>query len=193
MSDEAILALDLARITGWAYGRPGEVPRTGSKELAPAGSGNGTVGRGLLRWMTGFLEVSPAKTVYIEAPLDPRHMGKKSNMATARQLLGLCFLAETIAEAKGIYRVREAGVQDVREIFVGKRRPEDGKEAVQRRCRQLGWEISDDNAADAAALFAFACHVEARGVALGQGVTIDIFAPARPIRRRHDEIEDIEP
>lgn len=183
-----ILALDLARITGWAYGRVGEVPRTGSQELAPAGAGNGTVGRGLLRWMTGFLSLSPTDILYIEAPLDPRHMGKKTNFLTTRQLLGLPFLCETIAEAKDIFRVREASVQDVREVFIGVRRPEDGKEAVARRCRQLGWSIPDDNAADAAALFAFASHVEARGVPLAQSAPITLFAP-KP--RPADLVEDI--
>ncbi|PZU95499.1 MAG: hypothetical protein DI527_00385 [Chelatococcus sp.] len=184
-----ILALDLARVTGWAYGRAGEVPRCGSKELATAGSGNGTVGRGLLRWMTGFLAISPVEAIYVEAPRDPRHMGNKTTLLTARQLIGLCFLADTVAEASGIYRVREADVQDVREVFLGQRRPPDGKDAVQRRCRQLGWSAGDDNAADAAALWAFGCHVEARGVPLALGETIDIFA--RPKRQKHDDIEDI--
>jgi hypothetical protein len=155
-----ILALDLARVTGFAYGDGINNPISGSVVLAPPSASNASTGRGLLRWLTGFLTLSPASCVYIEAPLDPRAMGKKTSMMSARQLIGLAYLAETIVTAKGVDRVREARVQQVRKFFVGSARPDDGKAAVMRRCRELGLKYSDDNAADAIALLAYAHSIE---------------------------------
>lgn len=170
----SILALDVATRTGWAFGRPGELPLSGSVRLAPPGSSNGTIGRGLLRWMTDFLTVNQVDALYYEVPIDPRHMGAKTTFATARILLGLPFLVETIAEARGLFYLREARVQDVRKHFVGEARPKDRKGAVMARCRQLGWKPQDDNAGDALALWSFACAIEAPGAAIA---TAPLFAP----------------
>lgn len=171
----SILSLDVATRMGWAFGSPGEYPRSGSVRLAPPGSSNGTIGRGMLRWLTDFITVSQPSMIYYEVPLDPRHMGRKTTFATARILLGLPFLVETIAEARGIFKLREAGVQDVRKHFCGTARPADKKQAVLARCRQLGWKPEDDNAADALALWDFACAIEAPGAAI---VTAPLFQPA---------------
>lgn len=170
----SILALDIATRTGFAFGRPGEFPRSGSVRLAPQGASNGMIGRGMLRWLTDFLAVNPVGALYYEVPLDPRHMGNKTNFATARVLLGLPFLVETIAEARGIFKLREAGVQDVRKHFVGEARPKDKKAAVLARCRQLRWAPEDDNAGDALALWDFACAIEAPGTAIA---TTPLFTP----------------
>lgn len=181
-----ILSLDIATRAGWAFGRPGEYPRSGSVRLAPPGSSNGTIGRGMLRWLTDFITVNQPSMIYYEVPLDPRHMGKKTTFATARILLGLPFLVETVAEARGIFKLREAGVQDVRKHFCGTPRPADKKAAVLARCRQLGWRPEDDNAADALALWDFACAIEAPGAAIA---TAPLFQPAP--EPEPEEIEEI--
>lgn len=183
----SILALDIATRAGWAFARPGEYPLSGSVRLAPPGSSNGTIGRGMLRWLTDFITVNKPGMIYYEVPLDPRHMGRKTTFATARILLGLPFLVETIAEARGIFKLREAGVQDVRKHFCGTPRPKDKKQAVLARCRQLGWKPEDDNAADALALWDFACAIEAPGAAIA---TSPLFAPA-PEPEPAEEIGDI--
>lgn len=159
--EKKILALDIATRSGWAFGRPGEIPSSGSIRLAPSGSSNGAIGRGMLRWLTDFITVNNPDMIYYEVPLDPRHKGGQTTFATARILLGLPFLVETISEARGVFKLREAGVQDVRKYFVGQARPKDKKQAVIARCRELGWKAEDDNAADALALWSFACAVEA--------------------------------
>lgn len=183
----SILALDIAIRTGFAFGRTGEYPRSGSVRLAPPGSSNGTIGRGMLRWLTDFITVSKPGMIYYEVPLDPRHMGKKTTFATARILLGLPFLVETIAEARGIFKLREAGVQDVRKHFCGTPRPKDKKAAVLARCRQLRWNPEDDNAADALALWDFACAVEAPGAAIA---TAPLFQPA-PAPDPEEDVQEI--
>lgn len=88
-NSKSILSLDIATVTGFAFGRPGEPPISGSIRLAPSGSGNGAIGRGMLRWLTDFITVNSPDLIYYEVPIDPRHMGKSTTFATARILLGL--------------------------------------------------------------------------------------------------------
>ena len=185
----SILALDIASRTGWAFGRPGELPKSGSVRLAPPGSSNGTVGRGMLRWLADFLSAESPNALYYEVPIDPRHMGSKTNFKTARLLIGLPFLVEAIAEARGLFYQREAGVQNVRKHFVGTPRPKDKKQSVLARCRLLGWKPEDDNAADALALWDFACAIEAPRAAI---MTAPLFAPPpEPEPIPDDEFEEI--
>lgn len=185
-TDKTILALDIATCTGFAFGKPGQTPRSGSIRLAKTGASNGEIGQGMLTWLVDFITVNKPDMIYYEVPLDPRHMGKSTTFKTARILLGLPFLVETIAQARGIFKMREAGVQDVRKFFVGQARPANKKEAVKARCRQLGWSAVDDNAADALGLWAFACAIEAPGSTI---MTAPLFEPQRP---KAEAVQDIE-
>lgn len=167
---ERILSLDITTLTGWAYGAVGEVPRAGAVRFAPSGASHGEIGRGFLRWFTDFIAVSPVDTLFYEVPLDPRWMGGKTNFSTARIVIGLPFLLETVASAKSINRIREVTVNDVRKVFIGKSpKKGEGKLLVQEKCRALGWKFADDNAADALALWAFACKNRAPGSSLVKG------------------------
>jgi hypothetical protein len=183
-----ILALDIATRTGWAYGQPGSLPRSGSVAFAPPGSNNGVVARGLILWLIDFLAVSPVSKLYYEVPLDPRFMGKKTNFNTARVLIGLPLVAEGICEMRGVYRRREVSVQDVRQHFLGVRRPPDPKAAVMARCRQLRWNPVDHNAGDALALWDFACAVEEPGAGIA---TTPLFTPPPEPAPVEGEPEDI--
>lgn len=156
-----ILALDIATVTGWAFGAPGSVPRAGTIRWALPSSSNAAVGCGVLRWVSDFTKLNKVDALYFEAPFDPRVMGKKTNFDTTRVLVGLPFLLETLFEAKGIETIREATVADVRKHFLGKApRGEEGKALVQLRCRQLGWKFDSADAADALAVWSFGCAVE---------------------------------
>lgn len=157
IAKQSILALDIATRMGFAFGRPGETPVSGSIRLASGGSTNGAKGRGMTRWLIPFLREHKPDLIYYEVPIDPRHMGKKTTFATARILLGLPFLLETLAEEMGVFDLYEVGVQDVRKHFLGVARPKEKKAAVMARCRELGWPPVDDNAGDALALWDFAC------------------------------------
>lgn len=185
MSAPAILALDVATTSGWAYGRPGEVPRSGTIRFAPAGSTNARVGCGALRWFTDFLKLNPVDAVFYEAPFDPRHMGGKTNFSTTRTLVGLPFLIDTMCEAKGIARLREVTVGDARKHFLGRGvRGDKGKDEVQQRCAQLGWRFDSPDAADACAVWSFACAVIAPDASVATAPLFrpaDVFSPARDI------------
>lgn len=206
MSDPAnqrILALDIATQTGWAYGAPGEVPRAGTIVFGGQGSSLGKAGRGMMRWFSDFLKLFPTDTIYFEAPFDPRHMGMKTNMNTSRKLLGFAFMLEALAEAKGIFDISECEVKDVRKHFIGCNPKNDkGKELVQTRCRQLGWKFDSADAADALAVWSYACAIVAPKTAIA---TTPLFQPRaagvipkaptmgtkEALLRRLDDIEDI--
>lgn len=157
-----ILSLDLASTTGWCRGAPGGKVVYGSIKLAPPGASHGEKGASLLRWLTPQLKIRPALLVF-EAPMAPSQMAGRTTVSTARVLLGLPFLTETVAYLSGLYgdRVREANVQDVRKHFIGQRtvRGGDPKAVVMRECRRLGFEPRDDNAADAIALWSYAAAI----------------------------------
>lgn len=151
-----ILALDLAARTGWALGRPGDVPRSGSVAVAPAGSSLGRVFCGCRGWLGEFLIEHPtAQLIVFESPLLPHHMRGKTNIKTIRQLIGLASVVEELLYTLTGYDIREARVADVRTHFLGsnKHKREEAKALTMQRCRLLGWNVVDDNAADALALW----------------------------------------
>ena len=170
-----ILALDLARRMGWAYGTPGTLPRHGSVTLGPPGSDIDTIGAAFVRWLTDFKKLSPVDVLYVEAPVSASHMAGKTNATTLLNLYGLYALSVVIGAMAGIGKRRVVQVQQVRKHFLGTARPADKKRAVIARCRMLGWQPQDDNAADALALWDFACAVEAPNAAIA---TAPLFSPS---------------
>lgn len=162
-----IVALDLATTMGFAMGEPGGRPTSGTVRLCPTGGDDGEAGLGLMRWMQDVIAAAAPSSFIVEAPLVPQHGQGRTNISTVRRLIGLVFLAEAVAKAKGI-TIREATVSDVRTHFLGKGRiPKgEGKRLVMRQCDVLGWTYRDNNAADALALWSFGCAVVAPKTAL---------------------------
>lgn len=156
----SILALDLATQMGWCEGEPGTGARpfSGTHRLAPAGSTPGAVFGGAVDWLATRLTAGRYRMIVYEAPMDPRHM--KTNINTARILLGLPAIVEGIAHQTGHWRVMEASVHDVRKHLLGGRPSKgDAKRAVIERLRVIGYQPADDNEADAIALWLYACAV----------------------------------
>jgi len=151
-----ILALDLARVTGWALGRPGEMPRSGSVTLAKEGASMAAVLSACRRWLDEGLTGNPTiQLVVFEAPLDPSWIKGKTTIGTIRQQIGLCGVVEELLYTRGGYDVREARVADVRNHFLGsnKHKREIAKQYTITACHARGWDPTDDNAADALALW----------------------------------------
>jgi len=151
-----ILALDLAARTGWALGRPGDMPASGSVRFAKEGASMAAVLSGCRRWLGEFLDGHPTiQLVVFEAPLLPAFKKGKTTIVTIRQLMGLCGTVEELLYSRGTYDIREARVSDIRIHFLGsnKHKREKAKELTIMRCRHLGWHPDDDNAADALALW----------------------------------------
>lgn len=92
----------------------------------------------------------------IEAPIIV--MSRDSAAHTLAALVGLSAVVRAAAHRAGA-RVLLAASSTVRKHFVGHGRPDNPKRAVMDRCRLLGWDFTDDNAADAAATWCWAMSV----------------------------------
>ena len=160
-----ILALDLARKTGWARGRPGERPVSGAVQFGGAGAGHEEVFGGALRWLTN---AARPDLIVIEQPMSAHHMRGRTNQKALLLLYGLPAVIGAVANCHRV-RVLHAGVQDVRGHFLGDRKMKRAaaKDATVFRCRQLGWmDDTDDNRADALAIWSYACACEAPETAI---------------------------
>ncbi len=152
-----ILALDLAARTGWALGRPQDrAPVSGSVRFAKEGASMAAVLSACRRWLEQFLADHPGIwLVVFESPLLPMHMRGRTNVNTFRHLIGLAAVVEELLYSLTGYDVREARVADIRTHFLGSNRAkrEHAKLLTMEKCRRLGWDPDDDNAADALALW----------------------------------------
>lgn len=160
----SILSLDVAKRMGWAHGRPGEAPRSGSvrfveekreRQLSPC-TARTLYYRGLRQWLADFLTVNDADIVVYETPIAGMIRGN-TNGDTIRLLIGLTEHIEEMLPGFNGIDLREAGASEVRKYFIGTGRPPKGtaKKMVMERCKALGWPYADDNAADALALWAY--------------------------------------
>jgi crossover junction endodeoxyribonuclease RuvC len=155
-----ILALDLASVTGWALGAPGEIPRSGSIRFARSGHSMAAHFRGCRTWLTDFVTISKPDIVVFEGPLAPSYVAGNTNTDVVRALMGLIAIVEEALYDTRI-QVREATVSNVRAFFLGTNRikRDEAKVATKRRCRELGWPVTDDNSADALALWAYMVNI----------------------------------
>lgn len=158
-----ILALDVASTTGWAEGRPGEIPRTGRWVLGEKGATRPEKLFNLLRYLSDHLVVSRPRMIIIEAPLNARtqvHVGTTEE--TALMAFGGFGVCEAVAQGRGVYRIERARVQDVRAYFIQRRTfsgKDEGKRLVMQRCQALGWNPQGYDESDAAALWAYGAHL----------------------------------
>jgi hypothetical protein len=69
-------------------------------------------------------------------------------------LYGLPAVIGAVAYHSGIYDIRKADTKDVRQHFIGcNPKRIKAKSMVKHQCRKLGWEVADDNEADALAIW----------------------------------------
>lgn len=158
---EWVLALDLASRFGWAEGANGHKPICGSKRCAIEGAGTPEIFGNYTKWLSQKLINRTPDVLVYEAPLATNILRGKTNVRTSRILFGLAAITEGIAYRMGVRSIREATVNEVRRHFIGNGNlPGDqAKRAVGVRCRQLGYEIDDHNAGDAAALWDYTCSM----------------------------------
>jgi hypothetical protein len=155
-----ILGLDVATRTGWASGRLGETPIAGSVRFGSSSSDEDVIFGAALAWASEFLQPQPRPdVVMIEAMLPPDAMRGSTSKAVRDRLAGLHGVIRAVAQLRGVGRIESCSVGDVRSHFIGHRgaKRELAKRETMRRCRMLGWDCKDDNAADACAVWSFAC------------------------------------
>ena len=149
-----VLALDLATTTGWACGRPGTKPKFGFMRLGKPGGGRANCYRVLRLWLDDFQHLHKPDMIVFESPAAPMVMQGRTNIDTIKLLIGL---AEHVEEwCLGNIELREASVQQIRPHFIGENmKSKLAKAATIERCHELGWLVTNDNEADACALWSY--------------------------------------
>lgn len=149
-----VLALDLATVTGWCYGAPGERPEFGFLRFGPPGSSRAAIYREYRSWLNDWLiDRDPPKVVVFESAAIPMVMQGKTNANTIKLLIGMCEHTEELCFSR--VELREAMASQVRAHFIGTNRVQraDAKKRTIERCNALGIEVKNDNEADAVALW----------------------------------------
>tara|TARA_Y100000310_G_C20568932_1_gene756972 strand:+ start:765 stop:1280 length:516 start_codon:yes stop_codon:yes gene_type:complete len=156
MGGGIILALDLATRTGFAIGPVLPAPRLVGKGEAKPQSGaksfEGSVGKslaGLSRFVYDLIEEHKPTLIVFEAPLDPRHLKGKTKKIAGRRLIAMAGLIEMIAFQKQI-PVREVPPHKIKKHWTGNGSASKGD--MLNVCALHGWNVTDDNEADALAL-----------------------------------------
>jgi hypothetical protein len=190
-----VLALDLASQTGWAVGPPGGDPTSGTMRFGGEGRSHEATFAGALRWMSDKCMLYRPTVVVWEAPLPTSFKGGSTNINTSTLLFGLPAIIGAVAHLKGIYDVRKARTTDVRHHFIGSNpKGKDGKKLVQRQCRAMGFDVADDNEADAIATWFYMCALIDPKLAVvptplparqqpalaDQRGDVDVYAPTAP-------------
>lgn len=155
-----ILALDVATVSGWARGRIGETPTSGSVRFGNVKKPAPAVFADAINWMIAQLEQSPLPDLLIiEDMLPPLAMHNETTRSVRDRLAGLHGVCKGIAHRYNVPEIATASVGDVRAHFIGERslKRAPAKQAVMERCRALGWYCADDNAGDALAVWSYAC------------------------------------
>jgi Holliday junction resolvasome RuvABC endonuclease subunit len=166
-----LLALDIsASRTGWCvFALDAPLPSLGPSPKPPCGTKrflhhrdiDGDFGVVYLRfteWLSDIIQVHGITYVAFEAPLMYLNRGK-SNINSARLLIGLACHAESCARANGIPgpNVLELDVTSLKK-FATNRGHADKSEMVNAARRNWGPDITDHNIADALHLGSYALH-----------------------------------
>lgn len=162
-----VYALDLAVCSGFAFGRPGETPRSGVVRLKQSDEPPAVAYSNLIAYLNTALAEVP-DIVVKEAPIPLQGFRNLGNAAaTVRLTHGLHAIVEGMCVRFGI-RCEEAAAATIRKHFIGCAQAGDRratKRAVIDRCHLLKLMPStsvDDNRADAIATWDFACATYAR-------------------------------
>ena len=149
---KVILTLDLATNTGWAVGEAtaSAVPRIGSVRLGRAGD-HGSIGVGLDDWLWPFAELNSVDALVVEAAI-----GQHAGQQAAKVALGLLMVCEMFAYRRET-PIRQCAASSVRARVIGSGRAK--KPEVMAWCVKQGWDVPDNDAADAAALWELARRV----------------------------------
>jgi crossover junction endodeoxyribonuclease RuvC len=157
-----ILALDVATVCGFARGKVGEIPTSGSIRFdggATRPTDNQVFGAAL-NWIVALFEQGPLPDVLImEALLPPTAMKGETTTAVRDRLGGLHGIARGVAHRYGVGEISTVSVGAVRSHFIGDRslRREAAKREVLYKCQALGWPAANFDAADACAVWHYAC------------------------------------
>ena len=157
-----ILALDLARITGWCYGLPWDDPPAFGTWHMPLQGGEGAKFAAFENELIEAVEAFQPARILAESPLP---LAAMNNRASAWQQLGMRAFVRSTAYRHSI-PTGEISADMVRMELLGLSRvpgnPDGIKQHVVLWCRRKGWRVPDHNAGDACLLWEWAAS-RARG------------------------------
>lgn len=158
-----VLALDLASKTGVAVGDPNTIPLCFTENLGEVGEHHGARFAQAFRMMKRLIVAHQPALIVLEAPFKTKH----SKMQIEYMLMGL---RGCVMGAAHMFHIpfEQHDVSTIRKHFIGHGRLKraDAKRATIARCGQLGWKVANDDEADAAALWDYACSRQSRSHAI---------------------------
>jgi Holliday junction resolvasome RuvABC endonuclease subunit len=142
----SILFFDFAQSTGYAWGKPGDVPRFASHLFASTGDNYGRHNANIRSWLRHLIfEVDPVLIGY-ESP----SIFKKTTPATVRKLAAYCAVLEEECLREGFnIPVREVNPSSMKLFFT--RNGKAKKDQMETQARRFGFRVSNDDEADAIA------------------------------------------
>lgn len=156
-----LLALDIATQTGWAFGNPqthvcgagglpvpGPKPLSGSRQVLRPGAGLGEALSGVRQHWGHFLRTQRPAWVAYEAPIMG---GTAANLHTVRLINGIIGTMESLCWELRIPAPIQINVATLKKHFTGSGRA--SKADMIAAAARRGWSVTDDNEADALALF----------------------------------------
>ena len=147
-----VLALDLARQTGWAAGAPCDDPVYGTFKLDAPSVPSTFLQLG--RIVADLIRQHGATQMVLEEP----YVGRDSRVSSLMPLFGYRAAAMMAGESKGLL-VFTSTPSTVRKHFLGTGggKRADAKRAVLDKCRWRGWDPRTEDEADALALWDHRC------------------------------------
>lgn len=144
-----ILGLDLATRTGWCLGPIGASPPAfGTHRLPSTGDDIGRFLAAYEDWLIAKVNADQPARVFFEAPI------LSQRTQTARKLMSLAGVTEMVCHRLGI-PVQEVNISSAKKFFTDDGRADKPKMVGAARSR--GWEVEDDNQADACAIWLYGC------------------------------------
>lgn len=144
----SILALDVATVTGFAFGSlaGGRPTVSGHTRFGAVGEDDARVWKKSLIWLSQQIGVLSPDVVAIEAPITSASPAGGSNAATMGRLIGLQAVLRTVVEIKLPVSAKLIHVQSARKLFIGAGNlpGAEAKKRVQARCIELGWLSAED-------------------------------------------------
>lgn len=138
-----------------------ERPASGSFELPTIEGNLGIVGFRVHVELNRLHQVHGFERIYFEAPIGPQKK-KNTNLFTIQKALAISSHIESFCYAKNI-RCRQVPMGSWRRYFVGKGAGETSdtfKSWARERCRQLGWNVKNNDEADACGVLAYAVSLD---------------------------------
>lgn len=187
----SLLALDVATVTGWAFGPLHADGPTLSGHIRFGGDGavDDDVFFKAMCWLTDQINVLDPTIVAIEAPINSANPAGGSNAATLGRLIGLQSVLRTVVRATRPSLAKLVHVQSARKTFIGSGNlpGAQAKKLVQARCVALGWLTVEDMQADRAD----ACCVWAHQAVLQAPELASVFRVHKSPPKRRPASADI--